>query len=336
MTEAATFTPYEKYPTIQEARRMISELKYSEAKVPIKDLHLSISSTEKGKIIIDLDLNGQGKLPLSKGAIKSLSRKVGVSPRTYKEFISDPSLTSAMLKHSLNKRNEDIIVSHTEDSVLDFYSEKTVRIPPTDVFDLLCSRKELDRLQKLNLAPSGAFEFNFLTAEAKTPPRHVGEASHAGLYVLSNGKLEVGSYVYTLVCTNGMRTPRRSPAVVDIQAKDKLTERLSQLVETKIQESRDLLSQLMHLDDNDHIIEEPISYMAALMSRLRLGSRVISRLSEKLITLPKPCTAYDLVQFVTSEVNSSGNERYQDFGYKVLSSFKSPRCSHCASVVSNN
>jgi hypothetical protein len=181
---------------------------------------------------------------------------------------------------------------------------------------------------------SGGFEFCFVTKTSKSPPKRVGEPSHAGLYVNANGSIQVASYVLTLSCVNGMRSARQWPTIAANENKQKLEENLIKLVDQKLVHSEQMLDTLMQLDDK--VVDDPVSYMSILMKKLGMKPRAINRLTPRLVALPKPCTGYDLVQFVTSEANSSGKLGYQDYGFHVANSFEIERCGSCAHPIGVN
>lgn len=321
--------PFTDYPTIDAAKESLRKVSYQEEIQPIPKLDLDFEVNEKNKVKMRLAV-GNNLLPMSRTAIRSLAKRTGISISVLREYGTDSDLVKSMMRHSLNKRSGELMICHDRDKVLNFYRPDSIRLNPMETFDICTGQSDLTRLERLSVDNSGKFEFCFLTDTAMNPPKRVGEASHAGLFVSSNGHVEVASYVLTLSCVNGLRTPRVSSKKID--SRDQLLERVTTAIVDKVAESKLLLELLTNRLDNFNI-ENPVGYVTNLFKRLKINNRTSQNLLTKASSLPVPCTAYDVVQMVTAMSNLTGRHVYQDVGFKVASSFEEPRCNSCGSVV---
>lgn len=327
-TTQVAFRKFEEYEDLSAGRAILDRIRVDEMTCNVSDLQFMAMAVDgKPKVFARVG-DDKKMLPLSKTAIKSLKTKFNANFTGLGAFIDSSELVKEVIKHILNRTEKPATISFTDDQILDVYEPTKPRLTPKETYEICEANKDIKKIETLAVNPDGSFEFYFLTEEMSAPPTKVNEPSHSGLYVSSNGKVEVSPYVMTLSCTNGLRSPKFGGSLVT--EKDDLQGKVVSLIEQGVEQSHQLLDRLINLEGTQ--INDLRAY-AANYFRNNLPIPTASKMMRNVDLLPADGTAYDLVQFVTQHSSRQEDRKFQDIGYRVLDSFKLNRCGSCSSVI---
>lgn len=319
---------YDSLTPAEIAREKIVALGINQVKTNIRELSFGIM--DDGSVGVKVD---KSTLSLSKNASTQISNLTGVNRRNLSEYMENRELVSSMIKHSLSKRSGEIQIMYNKDGIYNVSSGLTEHIHPLQVFDVAAETIGPDKFKVDTVSfDKGRVGFKFVTAFNKNPNRRVGDYTHGGIFIESNGYVSVSPYLLRLVCTNGMVRNSVYPDMAkDIQT---VKSYVSNTVSNMIEQSQKDLDIFVSLDD--HTVDNPYAMFVRASREIGLSDRFARRISEVLPSMEKhgeSYTYYDMLNLVSSLANSTGNNRYQAIAGNFMDSFRYCRCENCGSKL---
>ena len=322
--------------TLDEGRRILESAACKGSIVGIPDLRIEVNA--------DCDFvmeTPNGFLPLSGTAAKNLGEIAGLKRTSFKDYLDNPGLIKSMIDHSLQKRRAETRLIFDNEEVLHLNDPKKEWINPLDVYDwtteIVDKSSRIQALKKNPTRGGGAFEMKFVRDVKKSPPSRVGEYSHSGIWVETNGSVTAAAYVYTLICTNGMIAQHSAPdkkRLKELGTQDGIKMELRE----KVTAAEGVLDQFLALDA--HEIENPEQVLYRLMQDIEAPTKQLVQVMDSIGELPAdhPVTEYDLVNLITGMSNDEGDERFQWYGGRAmtrLDTMRGHRCNHCGHSLKN-
>lgn len=278
----------------------------------------------------------------SKRATSKLCLQVQVPGKFYQKC--NPETRQAILKQALQLPTK-VKVTLSGNVITNVMDADAVYHPPVKVFDT-----SVEAIQKYNYPLKGVMDFwsdeshsvfNFITDKADHPVNRVGELTHAGVGVFYNDSsypgaaigLDVASYLYTLVCTNGLVSPQRFNFAVQHTNGD-FSSKLQDTVGKALSFTNTFLHQFIKLDEQQ--LTNPAEFLTRLVGDSGLGRRELPSLIELLAALPEKATAYDIVNLVTSyanELDPRKRSRLQELGGHLTTAVHEHRCQSCRRTI---
>ncbi len=319
-----------------EARDVLVTAGYRTDEVKISDLDLSIRDEDTAFV----KLTDGAHKRLHKGTFDSLKKLVGISPKTIKEFATDPELVNRMVEHCKRTHGgKTLRLMHSPEAVLDV--SQVSRAPwmsPLEIFDLIANALDgrCEEVEDIIPFESKALTIKYLLKDVKSPEIDVKDLSHAGIVVDMNGGFEVSPYVYRQVCSNGMMG--ESTLAKRVLNKDSYVGNIATAVRMTVNSSLAVLDRFVELAKIK--VESPTDALASMSRDKLLSSRYANSLAERAPTLPTDATAYDVVNMITNFANDLpevGRRVVQTAGYNAMVVLgESNRCNKCMSTIRLN
>ena len=309
---------------VEEARSDIEDKSVTSSLIDVGDLSFKVSGKD-----VEVAYDGNFFKVGPKKVIAQIREETGVHFRALKEYQDDRELHPMLIKHSLERRKgKEVRIVHSGDTVLDFLPGAQAWMSPLDVFDntMTIIGKEVQAVESVRWDRKDRTSIRFVMNRAEQPPKRVDDLSHAGIWVRSNGALEVSAYVLRLVCTNGML---RDLEVVANTTMETMQASLLAKVHEAVGRSEKMLKEFVQLDDT--VAPNPAPFLTALVRQNNGTGRQLRELMEGLPSLPVNATNFDLVNYVTSLEHSRDDDAFSWLGAAASHSLSHDRaCSQCS------
>lgn len=301
---------------IEEGRSHLEQAGVADIVTTCGNLRVSQGASEKQLVI---EANEQAIAVESAAAHKDLRDTCGINPFTIAEYGDDTELLRSLVNHSLNKRKDkQIRMIHSNGKLVEILGGDVQWNKPLDVFDAVVKQSnnritgvESIRRQKLKSI------MRFSTDATVAPPREVGDITHTGIWVSTNGTMETGAFLFRLACRNGVLFNHQNVG------RSMISENIQHLAQ-HINEQLAFASQA-----GEHFVSlatkperRPTRFITGLAHGLGIGDRHTRALVEGLPELGDRPTRYDLINMITSRFHQKQDEKFAWIGGSACQTYQ--------------
>jgi len=223
-------------------------------------------------------------------------------------------------------------------SMNEIYTVVDSKFPVVTQGQLLTQAKSVDAAIRVQFQDNDCI--NLVTQLASNPPRDVNDVSHGGMNVLFNSHgLSVSSFIYRLVCTNGMILPRNlSTKYLEGETDKELLDKFRSMIIDTIEITKNMFMPTF-IKTSGIEIKDPAEFITNLGRAYKMPGGEIKKITDKIPSLPAPTTAYDIINLITqmgTEVfldNHKKGLKLQAFGGYLSTSFNEKHCVKCGQLV---
>lgn len=313
--------------TREQAVGQVEGLGVKARTIPVSKLDARVDG--RGQVLLMVE---DQQMPLaSSDARTNLSWYLGVNTKSFTDYVDDPDLTKRMVQHSLSKRKDKkVVIVSNKEGIQTIYDEAYPWLAPVDtlVQSIDAIGDSFQGVESIRALPARV-DFRLVTKMVATPPRLIDDVSHAGVWVRSNGAVEVGSYVLRLACTNGaLRAYER----IGAKSKDAILAAIPLRIQAAYQDSRDMLMEFVGRED--HPAENPTAMINQLVRNAGQGSKRLQVLIDAMPTLPDRPTQYDVINMITAQAHNDGlSDAFEWMGGQSIREFMASSCTHCGTHI---
>lgn len=299
--------------------------------------------------LTEVSLGGRA-VPMTHDGLEQFANVLGI-PYKYLQR-QDAEIQEFLLRRTLNREAANITVRFDDGGISEVYPASQVRLEPRHI---------VDRVLKVLPEQSPVIEWwadDELRFDVAVPDNfdrgiggdpQVGDITRGGVRVTQNRKRnlapEVNTFLYRLVCTNGMEIPRtgttidaRGSSVEEILAELELAaEHAFSQVEQQIAHFYDMRSQVVEGDVTQAVVR--VARERGLPDRTanHLARRVPEQLDPQV--LGHPVSMFDITNLITNEANNPelrgrrGPRLQLEQAGGTLVQLEADRCGHCHQVL---
>lgn len=319
--------PINQIMPLDQARQAVEDLKFGTSDTKMRDLAFQVTGKE-----IKLRV-GDEFLPLTPVAERNLKFYTGIDGVALAEYGGDAELVGRMIRHSLGKRDGDLNLRVTRQAnrVFEFLAADWPWISPPEVFAATVDVIGASRIHGLAglVDWKGKMRMKFVTQMIKEPPKKKGDISHAGLWVSSNGNVEVGSYVHRQVCSNGAMADWEVTKAEG--SRDSYVTNMRQNLARAMNDAENRLNEFISLDE--HHETDVMGFFGALQRAGHLSERQLSDAVSTAASLVAQPTRYDVVNLITSLAHTvaanADPEKWEWSGGKAQKHYAAHQCGTC-------
>lgn len=306
--------------TLASAKKTIEDQEFVDEVFDVGKLPVSIVNR---RLILDTSRGTRG---FSSSATSQLKWFTGINSRTFGEYLDSPAITSGMINHCLAKRSgKQVRVSYDKTGIISIGKSEGI-IPITKLLDVVGNEfPEIEHVEAINRINRGYMEVRFVSNVAQSPAKRVGDATHTGVWVTTNGFVSTTPYIVRLVCTNGML---RTTPLDKYESGHEIPVFIKNFRRC-LDSAKELCSDFMSTDDKP--VADPHKLLINICRHFGISPRNQYKILALLPTLPDNPTGYDLVNLVTSVGRSVNSLRWA--APRMLNSFKDQCCSHCGTKI---
>jgi len=252
------------------------------------------------------------------------------------------------LKDNIVKRfiaSEDKVVKSiliNDKTMTGVVSIETPYMNAVKIYDLVTEVIPEDALLQAQVNADRSWYWNFVTEDMANPPKDVNDITKGGISIeyktpqrkYGGGdtfmpRYNVGGFLYRLVCTNGLITRTNEMETVKGNKEDDMIfeiKRLTALALKSVKE-HDLKE---FVRTAGVTIDDPSGWINRLAKEGKIKGALRDKLMDRVPSLAKPTTQYDLINLITSTANeqpfTSRRKLQQVAGTSLVANCRCPQC----------
>ena len=246
----------------------------------------------------------------------------------------NPQLRNEILQFCLGQISPDKSLTFTflraTDDILSIDEDHRSLLSPLEIFDnSLLGLAEDILIESIDL--NGFFEVRFLSSVFASPPKRKGDISRGGVFIRASEKnVEIGQYLFTLVCSNGLlgetrRIKRKVYTEEDCRKTLNSVKESTRAVFSEVKEK--FLPAFMHSAEVQ--VNQPSQLIHRLARESKLSRDVEFTVLDKTPSLPREPSYYDVINLVTAIAREEADASLMKLAGKILQESSRYACSHC-------
>lgn len=251
-----------------------------------------------------------------------------------------PSLKKTILDQFLLSSKANVKMIYDEKSLKGLVS---IEMPYVSVAAVFSTAREVMSDAKVQFSEKigRTYVFNWITNISATPPQKVGDVTRGGVtlevglrgntgHERFGSNVQVGGFLYRLVCLNGMITQSDQVTIVKGNSEENVLNRLGELIRTTLAAVEgEELPRFVQLAEVS--VRDPSQVVHRIAQDVGVSQHLQSRILDRLPTLGENPSYYDLVNLITSFANEWAPQRarrLQRLGGEIAVS-QEHRCPTC-------
>lgn len=320
---------------VDDARHKIASLGERKIKSDFSPGKLAILVGGDGEISIDI---GGIAAMLTKQSIKSLGWILQV-PKFVYGIKDEPELQGRILEYCRKRApSGDFMFTIRGGSLLSVTDAKYPSITPEEAFETVTSVHKGFAVESLTLNEPVEARLVDMGIQG-SPNRDKKDVTFGGMILEADGSVTTGEYLWRQVCTNGMRRQVKFTEIVAGTTTEQLKDNLRVQTQASMEYVRaEFMKDFMHSAEIK--IQNPAAVLHRIARSQGLPARVEARLMDKIPSLDKEPSYYDLINIVTeygrdmlADGQDKAGKRVATFASAMVSDTKAQACSHCHAPI---